>query len=149
LGSFATGVAVVTARDRAGHNRGITVNSISSVSLEPPLVLYCLDKAALSYDVFHQATRFAVNFLCKDQHALSVRFSTAAIDKWEGVAHDLWAGDLPVVRDCLANLICHREQVYEGGDHVIILGRVEHLEVSVGEPLLYFQGGYRAIGPSV
>jgi flavin reductase (DIM6/NTAB) family NADH-FMN oxidoreductase RutF len=65
------------------------------------------------------------------------------------VAHDLWAGDLPVLRDCLANLICRREQVYEGGDHVIILGRVEHLEVNGGEPLLYFQGGYRSIGPSV
>lgn len=149
LGSFATGVAVVTARDPGGGNRGITVNSISSVSLEPPLVLYCLDKEAMSYETFRQSESFAVNFLRKDQHALSVRFSTAAVDKWEGVDYDLWSGPLPVLRGCLANLACRREAVYEGGDHVIILGRVQHLEVSGGEPLLYFRGGYRAIGPAV
>jgi len=149
LGSFATGVAVVTARDPSGGNRGMTVNSISSVSLEPPLVLYCLDKAAMSYEIFRQSENFAVNFLRKDQHALSVRFSTAAIDKWEGVDYELWSGQLPVLRGCLANLACRRENIYEGGDHVIILGRVQHLEVFGGDPLLYFRGGYCGIGPAV
>jgi flavin reductase (DIM6/NTAB) family NADH-FMN oxidoreductase RutF len=150
LGSFATGVAVVTARDDAGANRGITVNSFSSVSLDPPLVLFCLDKAAMSFDAFHRAERFAVNVLRKQQHAVSVRFSTAAIDKWNGVAYDLWPGDLPVLRDCLANLACRREAVYEAGDHIIIVGRVERLHLGEeGDPLVYFQSSYRTIGPAV
>ncbi|MEQ8356779.1 MAG: flavin reductase family protein [Kiloniellaceae bacterium] len=150
LGSFATGVAVVTASDAAGENCGITVNSFSSVSLDPPLILYCLDKAAMSFETFRQADRFAVNVLREDQHELSVRFATAAIDKWDGVAHDLWSGGLPVLRSCLANLACRRESLYEGGDHVIIVGRVERLHLGGGgEPLVYFQSRYRTIGPSV
>ncbi|MGF1628205.1 MAG: flavin reductase family protein [Kiloniellaceae bacterium] len=147
LGSFATGVAVVTATDASGANRGITVNSFSSVSLEPPLILFCLDKAALSFDCFSGVERFAVNVLCAEQHELSVRFSTAAIDKWNGVAYDLWPGDLPVLRDCLANLACRRESLYEGGDHVIVVGRVERLRAAgEGDPLVYFQSRYCSIG---
>lgn len=149
LGSFATGVAVVTARDSEGRNRGITVNSFSSVSLDPPLVLFCLDKAAMSFETFQQAKSFAVNVLAEHQHELSVRFATAAVDKWDGVAYELWPGGLPVLHDCLANLACRREALYQGGDHVIILGRVERLQ-SAGDldPLVYFQSDYRSIGPS-
>ena len=150
LGSFATGVVVVTAPDVEGGHRGITVNSFSSLSLDPPLVLFCLDKAAWSFGAFAGAELFAINILRQDQQDLSVRFSTAAIDKWEGVAYDLWQGDLPVLRGCLANIACRREQVHEGGDHTIIVGRVEGLHVAgEGEPLVYFQGGYRRIGPAL
>lgn len=150
LGCFATGVTVVTARDGSGQNRGITINSLSSVSLEPPLVLYCLDKETPSFDSFREAERFAVNMLRAGQHALSVRFSTAAADKWDGIDYDLWPGDLPVLRGCLASLACRREAVYEGGDHVIIVGRVEQLAAAgPGEPLIYFQSAYRTIGPEV
>jgi flavin reductase (DIM6/NTAB) family NADH-FMN oxidoreductase RutF len=149
LGSFATGVAVVTARDASGANRGITVNSFSSVSLEPPLILFCLDKAALSFDCFSGAERFAVNVLCTEQYELSVRFATATIDKWNGVAYEVWPGDLPVLDGCLANLACRRESLYEGGDHVIVVGRVERLRTAgEGDPLVYFQSSYRSIGPS-
>jgi flavin reductase (DIM6/NTAB) family NADH-FMN oxidoreductase RutF len=150
LGSFATGVAVVTARDLAGALHGITVNSFSSVSLDPPLILFCLDKSALSFDAFRQAGRFAVNVLCERQHELSIRFSTAAADKWEGIDYDLWPGDLPVLRGCLANMACRRATLYEGGDHIIILGQVEQLQVEAeGDPLVYFQSGYRSIGSAV
>jgi len=150
LGSFATGVAVVTARDSSGGNRGITVNSFSSVSLEPPLILFCLDKVAMSFDAFCESEQFAINVLREEQHELSVRFATAAVDKWDGVAYDLWPGDLPVLRDCLASFACRREAVYEGGDHAIVLGRVEHLHAAgEGDPLVYFKSGYRAIGPAV
>ena len=148
LGSFATGVAVVTARDPAGENRGITVNSFSSVSLDPPLILFCLDKAAMSFDIFRAAESFAVNVLGKHQQALSVRFATPEIDKWDGVAFDLWPGELPVLRDCLANLACRRETLYEGGDHVIIVGRVVRLHCAGDQdPLLYFQSRYHTIDP--
>ena len=150
LGNFATGVTVVTARDDAGTNRGITVNSFSSVSLDPPLILFCLDKDALSVDCLSAAERFAVNVLREEQHGLSVRFSMAAADKWDGVAYDLWPGEVPVLRGCLANLLCRRENLYEGGDHLIIVGRVERLQtVEEGAPLVYFQSGYRTIGPGV
>jgi len=150
LGCFATGVAVVTARDASGRNRGLTVNSFSSVSLEPPLVLFCLDKETPSFAGFCEAGRFAVNVLRAEQHSLSVRFSTAAADKWNGIEYDLWPGELPVLRGCLASLACRREALYEGGDHVIIVGRVERLATAgPGEPLIYFQSSYRTVGPSV
>ena len=156
LGSFATGVTVVTARDAAGAHRGLTVNSFSSVSLEPPLILFCLAVSTLlwcnlqSFESLCEAERFAVNVLRAEQHELSVRFATAAIDKWDGIPYDLWAGDLPVLRGCLANLACRRENLYEGGDHVIVVGRVERLHTAgEGEPLVYFKSNYRSIGPSV
>lgn len=148
LGSFATGVTVITAPDRNGEHRGVTVNSFSSVSLDPPLVLFCLDKGALSFTCLTEAERFAVNVLRGGQHDLSVRFSRAAADKWEGVDFELWPGEVPVLRGCLANLLCRREALYEGGDHTIIVGRVERLEAAEeGDPLVYFQGNYRGIGP--
>lgn len=150
LGCFATGVTVVTARDAAGRNRGITINSFSSVSLEPPLILFCLDKATPSFASYCEARRFVVNVLRADQHALSVRFATAATDKWNGVPYDLWPGDLPVLRGCLASLACRREALYEGGDHVIVVGQVERLEAAEeGDPLIYFQSNYRSVGPEV
>lgn len=149
LGSFATGVTVVTAHDVEGHKRGVTVNSFASVSLDPPLVLFCLDKAAFSFDCFRAAERFAVNVLRAEQHELSVRFATAMSDKWEGVDFELWPGGLPVLSDCLANLGCRRETLYEGGDHVIVVGRVESLRVAgEGDPLVYFQSAYHSVGPS-
>ena len=150
LGCFATGVTVVTARDAGGRNRGITINSLSSVSLEPPLVLFCLDRETPSFACFLETPLFAVNVLRASQLDLSVRFATAAADKWDGVGFDLWPGDLPVLQGCLATLACRREAVYEGGDHVIIVGRVERLAVAEGEePLIYFQSSYRTAGPEV
>src|SRR3546814_9526052 len=110
LGCFATGVTVVTARDASGRNCGITINSFSSVSLEPPLILFCLDKETPSFDSLCAVERFAVNVLRAEQHALSVRFSPAGADKWDTVDHDLWAGGLPVLRGCLASFACRRTE---------------------------------------
>ena len=150
MGRFATGVTVVTTRDGAGDNCGVTVNSFASVSLDPPLVLFCLDKAAMSYDVFLQAEEFVINFLSAEQHPLSVRFSTAAMDKWDGVAYEIWDSGQPALQDCLANLGCRKEAVHEGGDHIIIIGRVEGLRMeSDKDPLVYYQSGYRGIGPNL
>src|SRR3546814_3202804 len=113
LGCFATGVTVVTARDASGRNCGITINSFSSVSLEPPLILFCLDKETPSFDSLCAVERFAVNVLRAEQHALSVRFSTAGADKWDTVDHDLWAGGLPVLRGCLASFARSEEHTSE------------------------------------
>ncbi len=150
MGRFATGVTVVTTRDSAGGNCGVTVNSFASVSLDPPLVLFCLDRAAMSFDIFGGAARFAINFLAADQQTLSVRFSTPTADKWNGVDYDLWPSEVPVLKGCLANLGCLKEAVHEGGDHVIIVGRVETLQTdSEKSPLVYYQSGYRQIGQSI
>ena len=149
LGNFATGVTVVTARDPEGGYRGITVNSFASVSLDPPLILFCLDKETPSFASLCASERFAVNVLSTEQHELSVRFATALADKWEGVDHELWPGELPVLTGCLATLACRRETLYEGGDHVIVVGRVERLRVDgEGDPLVYFQSAYHSVGPS-
>src|SRR3546814_12271816 len=91
LGCFATGVTVVTARDASGRNCGITINSFSSVSLEPPLILFCLDKETPSFDSLCAVERFAVHVLRAEQPALSVRFSTACADKWDPVDQALMA----------------------------------------------------------
>ncbi|NIA67013.1 flavin reductase family protein [Pelagibius litoralis] len=150
LGRFATGVTVVTTRDSVGANCGVTVNSFASVSLDPPLVLFCLDKAAMSFEAFSRTGQFAVNFLSADQHDLSIRFATAATDKWDGIAYDLWPSEIPVLKDCLANLGCRKEAVHEGGDHVIIVGRVEILSLDDDKgPLVYYQSGYRELGRSI
>src|SRR3546814_4661747 len=85
-----------------------------------------------------------------EQHSLTGRVATAAADKWNGIPYDLWPGDLPVLRGCLASLACRREAVHGGGDHVIVVGRVEQIESGgSGDPLIYFQSGYRSIGPAV
>lgn len=150
LGCFATGVTVVTTRDVGGRHRGITINSLSSVSLTPPLILFCLDRTTPSFACFLATEGFAVNVLRASQLDLSVRFASAAADKWDGVGFDLWPGDLPVLRGCLATLGCRRHAVHDGGDHVIIVGRVERLAVAEGdEPLVYFQSAYRTIGAQV
>jgi len=150
MSSFATGVAVVTTCDHSGANQGITVNSFSSVSLDPPLILFCLDRAAMSFDCFRKAEGFAVNVLRKEQHDLSVRFARASTDKWHGVAFDPLPGGPPLLRGCLVSLACRRETLYDGGDHVIIVGRVEEIHgVREGEPLVYFQSTYRSIGPDL
>ena len=144
LGSFATGITVVTTIAPDGEPIGVTVNSFSSVSLEPPLVQFCLGRAAMSFEAFTTAKSFAVNVLAEGQADLSVRFSKRDLqERWEGVGVERWDSGVPILSGCLANLECDREHVYEGGDHVLILGRVRRLtSTAEGKPLLYFRGAY-------
>jgi flavin reductase (DIM6/NTAB) family NADH-FMN oxidoreductase RutF len=146
LGCFATGVTVVTTVTDAGEPVGLTANSFSSVSLDPPLVLFCLDRASHNLDAFRAAGRFAVNVLGDDQRDLSVRFSTTIGDRWDGVVWERWETGAPVLNGCLAALDCETEAIHEGGDHVIIVGRVKRLAaVADGKPLLYFRGNYATV----
>jgi flavin reductase (DIM6/NTAB) family NADH-FMN oxidoreductase RutF len=146
LGCFATGVTVVTTVTDAGDPVGLTANSFSSVSLDPPLVLFCLDRASQNLDAFRVSGRFAVNVLGDDQRDLSVRFSTTIGDRWDGVAWERWETGAPVLNGCLATLDCETEAIHEGGDHVIIVGRVKRLASVVdGKPLLYFRGDYATV----
>jgi flavin reductase (DIM6/NTAB) family NADH-FMN oxidoreductase RutF len=146
LGCFATGVTVVTTVTDAGEPVGLTANSFSSVSLDPPLILFCLDRASHNLDAFRAAGRFAVNVLGDDQRDLSVRFSTTIDDRWDGVAWERWETGAPVLNGCLAALDCETEAIHEGGDHVIIVGRVQRLAATTdGKPLLYFRGNYATV----
>ena len=153
LSHFATGITLVTARDQARRPHGITVNSFTSVSLDPPLVLYCLGKSAFHFDVFADAEAFAVNVLSADGQALSDRFAREAEDDFEGLAVTELVTGSPVLADCLAVLDCEREAIHEAGDHLIVVGRVMALQVPGGpeaggtEPLLYYRSGYRRLMP--
>lgn len=147
LGQFATGVAVMTTRDGQGRGIGVTVNSFTSVSLDPPLVSFCLDREALSFTSFTGADTFAVNILSSDQQDVSQSFARSiGEDKFAGVVCEVDDHGAPLIKGCLAWLSCRRHTIVEAGDHVIILGEVYHLSLGhAGAPLLYFRGKYAKI----
>ncbi|MFG3441302.1 flavin reductase family protein [Nonomuraea sp. NPDC047897] len=148
FGQFATGVAVVTTVTPSGERAGVTVNSFSSVSLDPPLVLWCLSDRAPSAPVFLRAGQFAVNVLAAGQAELSRRFATPAPDKFAGVDVLATPAGLPVLAGALATFACRTVTVHDGGDHHIFVGRVEHYERSGGEPLVFHSGRYRELASS-
>jgi flavin reductase (DIM6/NTAB) family NADH-FMN oxidoreductase RutF len=147
LGRFATGVCVITVDPPGFAPFGVTVNSFSSLSLTPPLVLWSLQKNSDTMDAFAVATHYCVNVLAEDQQALSGRFARKG-------NHDLDAADyrqgetgLPVLHGALASFECEMDARHDGGDHIILVGKVVALHAGEpGKPLLYFDGGYRQIG---
>lgn len=146
LGMFPTGVAVVTAQSAEGALQGVTVNSFNSVSLDPPLVLFSLARKLFSLNVFLAAEAFAINFLQDDQEHLSIRFNKALSNKWERVKYKKGITGAPVLVPALAVLECHPYAQYDGGDHVIMVGRVEHIECEeCCSPLVYFRGRYHKL----
>jgi flavin reductase (DIM6/NTAB) family NADH-FMN oxidoreductase RutF len=147
LGQFATGITVVAAADQAGRNYGITANSFSSVSLDPPLVLVCIGRNLDFYPVITTASHFSVNILAADQEELSRRFATKSPDKFAGLSYRSGRFGAPLLADTLGYLECSRYELLPGGDHIIVLGKVEHLEYQGGEPLLYFGSRYRWLLP--
>jgi flavin reductase (DIM6/NTAB) family NADH-FMN oxidoreductase RutF len=149
LGTFATGVTVITTRPPEGEALGITVNSFASVSLDPPLVLFSLDKASHSFGAFAAASHYVVNVLADDQQDLSRRFSKTGQHGVEGVAAEIGVGGCPRLTGALAQLECAIEARHDGGDHVIYVGRVLgfHLRDD-GQPLLYFRSRYADVAPA-
>lgn len=145
LSRFASGVTVVTTKDAAGDLHGITVSAFSSVSLDPPLVLICIEKKAGSHDAITQSGKFAVNFLDSTQLSLSERFAAQITDKFEGPEMSMNIDGIPLLSGCIAHLECSVKQAYDGGDHTIFIGEVEKTATHEGDPLLYFRGGYRTI----
>jgi flavin reductase (DIM6/NTAB) family NADH-FMN oxidoreductase RutF len=146
-GLFPTGIAVVTARTAGGDLYGVTINSFSSVSLDPPLVLFSLSRGLHTLDALLSANAFAIHFLREDQHHLSARFSQAPTKKWEDLHYRDGVTGSPVLEPALALMECSLYAQYDGGDHLIIVGRVEHIEKHSGEnPLVFFRGRYHTIG---
>ena len=148
LGTFATGVTVITTRPPGGEPLGVTVNSFASVSLDPPLVLFSLDRASHSFDAFAAADHYVVNVLAADQQELSRRFAKTGQHAVDGVPHGLGAGGCPLIEGALAQFECAIAARYDGGDHVIYLGRVLGINVADGgDPLVYFRSRYADLAP--
>ncbi len=146
MGQFATGVTVITTRvDDELH--GMTANSVTSVSLEPLLILVCLMREARTSLAIKQAERFAVNILGEGQEEMSRRFARPGQDHFEGL--DIGAGPhgLPLLPGCLAYLTCRVTEIVSAGDHDVVFAEVEYCESNPngGSPLLFFQGGYRTL----
>lgn len=143
-GQFATGVTVVTTLDRRGTPVGLTANSFTSVSLEPPMVLFCLEKTSETLTAFESGGGFAVHVLGAGQLELSIRFASRGIDRFEGLHWTPGIGGVPVLDGALAVFECSTTHAYEGGDHVIFVGTVERLGPvdDSGPALGYFRGGY-------
>jgi flavin reductase (DIM6/NTAB) family NADH-FMN oxidoreductase RutF len=148
LGCFATGVTVVTALGARGQLLGVTANSFNAVSLDPPLVLFSLDRRAYSLWDFLSTGHFAVNVLAEGQAELSSGFARSREDKWSGVTWETWDHGCPILAGCHANFECSIAYTHAGGDHVIFVGQVRRMAMDgAKEPLLYYRGHYRSLAP--
>jgi flavin reductase (DIM6/NTAB) family NADH-FMN oxidoreductase RutF len=145
LRSFAAGVTVVTTRDRRGHPTGLTASAFTAVSLDPPLVLVCVDHAATAHPAVREHGWFAVNVLRRDQEALSRRFAVSGGDKFAGIPYREGRAGLPVLDGVLAAIECRLVSAHEAGDHTIFVGQVEETTVRGGLPLVYFHGTYHGL----
>ena len=147
LGRFATGITVITTIGRTGRPEGLTANSFTAVSLDPPLILWCLRKSAGSLSAFADSEYFAVNVLEAGQRALSHRFATRMEDKFAGHQWRRGLGDAPVFEGCIACFECRNARQHDAGDHVIFLGAVERYTHADREPLLFNAGRYGTAAP--
>ena len=146
LGRFATGVTILTTTTPEGQPLGMTANSLASVSLHPPLISVCVDREAEMHPVILQASEFVVNVLASAQEALARRFSDKHEDRFDGVGYHLSPEGLILLDGALAHIVCERQATYPAGDHTIVLGRVVGGATHEGHPLLFYRGGYAALG---
>jgi 3-hydroxy-9,10-secoandrosta-1,3,5(10)-triene-9,17-dione monooxygenase reductase component len=149
LGRFATGVTIITAMD-GGEPAGVAANSFTSVSLDPPLVLFCVGRTSTTWPRIERARKFAVNILGEHQEPLSKLFATKGADRFGQTEWHLGVGGSPVLHDVIAYLDCEFWAEYDGGDHIIIVGRVLDLGLTHDAgPLVFYQGSYgRLAGPA-
>lgn len=145
LGRFASGVTVVTTANE-GRLAGLTVSSFTSLSLDPTLVLVCIDRNAGSHDSIAAAGQFAVNILAEDQEYLSRRFASADRDKFTDGTYELSPRGLPLLTGALARIECRLHSTLPGGDHTIFVGEAIAASCNEGRPLLYYRSGYHTLG---
>ncbi len=142
---FVTGVTIVTAHGPGNDLVGITANSFSSVSLSPPLVQINLARSLRSFERLAQASTFAVNLLCKDQHDLCMRFARPGTDKWADITPEPSPLGNPLIPGRLAHFDCRTWARYDGGDHLILVGEVvDHFSRMDAEPLIFYQGALQS-----
>jgi flavin reductase (DIM6/NTAB) family NADH-FMN oxidoreductase RutF len=142
---FATGVAVATVRASDGTPHGLTVSSFTAVSIDPPLILVCIDYACTFIEHFRASTHFGVNVLAESQRALSVIFAEKPEGRFAGVEWYSSESGVPFLRNCLTNIECRVSSIVEAGDHAIFLAQVVEAESRDGIPLLYFNRDYRSL----
>jgi flavin reductase (DIM6/NTAB) family NADH-FMN oxidoreductase RutF len=142
MGRFASGITIVTGRDAAGRDHGMTVSSFCSLSLVPPLVLICVERTTELHAVLGAAESFAVNVLASDQELVSRRFAEVDSGRFEGLAFTRALTGCALLTGTLATLECAVRARYDGGDHLIVTGEVIGAEARDGRPLLYYRGGY-------
>ena len=148
LSRFTTGVCVITALTPEGTPVGITVNSFTSVSLDPPLVLFCLKKAAARYPILAQSTRYSISILSQDQKELSRHFATQAKTSWDALSQTLLPDFPPFLKGSLAQIACEKETIYDGGDHCLHVARVVGMHFDdQKQPLVFFSSQYKDLAP--
>lgn len=145
LGRFATGVTVVTCADARGGPRGITANSFSSVSLDPPLVLWNIAKVSNSLQSYLGAKHFAFNILGEDQQEISDHFARPDHTRFNGIAYSYSEDGVPLLDGTIAVLRCRTHEIHDCGDHYIIIGEVQHFASRDGKPLIFANGEYTAL----
>ncbi len=143
---FASGVAIATVRARDGAPHGLTVSSLTSVSISPPLVLISIDLGCPFLSHFRLSTHFAVNVLSESQRDLSVTFAEKPEGRFDEVDWTAGVCGAPLIGGCLARLECRAASILEIGDHAVFLGEVERVDCREGQPLLYFNRDYRSLG---
>jgi len=143
FGCYATGIAIVTCAAPGGEAVAITVNSFTSVSLEPPLVLWCLDNGSHRYAQFAAADNYAVNVLRADQEAVSRAFASTETAP-DPASVTTWVTGAPVLLDCLARFDCRVVEKTKAGDHLLLIGEVLKFDAAAGEPLIYYRSAYRS-----
>jgi len=148
LGTFVTGVTVITTLDKSGAPVGITANSFSSVSLDPPLILWSQALAAPSHRTYRDCDRFAINILSEDQIDIANRFAKPSVNKFEDVVLHSQAGEVPLIAGCAAYLLCHLVARYPGGDHAVFIGEVETVKRTSLRPLVFGKGRYLMAQPN-
>lgn len=144
---FTTGITVSTARGADGTPHGFTANSFTSVSMEPPLILICVDNKANVLRHFEQAKHFGVNILAEHQEAISVRFAERGLDRFSSIDWHPGETGVPLLDRALARFECATLQTIPGGDHTIFLGEVLHADWQEGAPLLYYARSYHTAHP--
>ena len=142
LGRFSSGVTVVTTRDKRKRDQGMTVSAFCSVSLDPPLVLICIEHSSSLYNSLDKATHFTVNILSEGQEAIARRFAERGGNRFDGLGYSRGQNGMAVLDEILGYVECEVVSRHEAGDHDIIVGEVEVAVADEGKPLLYYRGGY-------
>lgn len=142
LGRFATGVTIVTARDDAGQDHGMTVSAFCSLSLDPAMVLLCVDHAASMHELLLAHPGFGISILSSGQEQYSRRFAAEEFDRFDGIAYSRGEHGVVLLDDALAHLECRIVRHYDAGDHTIFIAAVDRADPRDGRPLLYYRGGY-------
>lgn len=148
LGRFPSGVTIVTTRSESGTLHGFTASSFASLSLDPPLILVCLDRRANCFPVFQAAERFVVNIVTAAHAGLAIRFARKGENKFAGGNFEFDEQGHPFLPDAAAVIRCELEQVVPGGDHVILIGRVHDVQAGSDEPVTWYQGDFLHLGDS-